>query len=92
MKIIAKAANNTYLAEVSDYELLRIMGFRYESETKKKLEIGAEIPVSRLYDALTIERERPEELNKLARSLRAIADKVESVNNLLSSPIVEPKE
>ena len=94
MKIIATTGNDRFLVEATNYELANVMGYGYPSELKNesRLAVGKEIPVSKLWQALSITRSREEEVAKLAEGLRKLADRVDGVNATLAAPIVEVKE
>lgn len=94
MKIIADVNGSKFLVEATDTELVRIMGFGYTSQAREKghkIEVGKEIPVSPLWEALEVTRGRVAEVTNLAASLRKTADRVDSINAALKSPIVEVK-
>lgn len=93
MKIIATVDRDKFIVEASEYELCNIMGFGYPSEVKdgNRPVVGREVRVSKLYSALSVERNRRAEIAKLAADLRKTADRVDSINEALDCPIVEPQ-
>lgn len=94
MKIIAKAERDRYIVEASDWELANVMGYTYPSSIPSghKIEVGKEIAVTKLFEALSVERKRQEEIKSLAAQLRKTADRVDSINAALDCPIVEPQQ
>lgn len=90
MKIIGRM-DNGFIVTASEQELAEIAGFRYSSSMKSdcRPEIGREIRVSKLFEALRVSRERKEDIEKLANDLRRVAGRVDSINQALSAPIIE---
>ncbi len=90
MKIIGKGGRDRFIVEASDWELANICGFSYPSQMKEnRLEVGSEVQVTKLFEALSVERKRKEEIAGIAASLRKAADRVDSINAALDCPIVE---
>ena len=58
MKIVAKTGSGSFLVDATEHELARIMGFAYTNSipADKKLDLGREVDVSRMYEALAVER------------------------------------
>lgn len=94
MKIVAKTGSGSFLVDATEHELARIMGFAYTNSipADKKLDLGREVDVSRMYEALAVERERMDDVQKLANGLRSVADRVEKINAALSCPLIEVKK
>lgn len=93
MKIIGKSGNNEFIVTATEYELAHIAGYSYPTQMKDgtKPEVGREVAVSALFQALCISRERKVEIAALAESLRKVAGRVDSINQTLAAPIVEVK-
>lgn len=94
MKIIASIDGSRFLVEATETELARIMGYGYTSTAREKghkIEVGREVPVNPLWEALEVTRGRVTEVASLANSLRKTADRVDAINATLKSPIVEVK-
>ena len=89
MKIIGKAGGSDFIVQVNNSELASIAGYGYSFPNDVRAEVGYEINVSKLWQALSVERNRPDQLTQLAKSLREIAARVESINAALENPIVE---
>lgn len=93
MKVIANiepATNYTggkWLVEIDASETAMLQGFQ-SWDKAPKLYVGAAIKVQELYNALQVERRRPDELKGMAKSLRDAADRVDSINSALASPII----
>jgi len=94
MKVIAQTGTGRFLVEATSEELAQIMGFRSEYSIKdehRKPRIGSEIQITKLWSALSVERERVDEIRNQANALRKTADKLDSINAALDCPIVEPQ-
>lgn len=94
MKIIAEVNSDRFIVEATSSELAQIMGFAGTYHLKDRahqLAVGRDVQVTPLYQALEVSRERKEEIAGLAEELRKAADRVDSINNALASPIVEVK-
>lgn len=94
MKIIADVNGSQFIVQATDTELSRIMGYGYPTQARDKghkIEVGKEIPVSALWEALEVTRVRVTEVANLAASLRKTADRVDAINAVLKAPIVEVK-
>jgi hypothetical protein len=91
MKIIGKNSSDGFIVLANREELCQVMGFysSYGMKEADKPDIGKEIKVSDLYQALSVSRERRDEISKLANQLRTVAGRVDSINQALASPIVE---
>lgn len=90
MKIIGKSTQHTYIAEVSDDEIARMLGFTSAYVAEKRvtaLTAGSVVHITPIWDALQFERSRPAELADTAKRLRAEADKIDKINHALSCPI-----
>lgn len=90
MKIIGKTQYGLIVETHAD-ELAQVAGFYNASAMKAddRPDIGKEIKVSKLYSALSVSRERKEDIAKLANQLRVVAGRVDSINQALAAPIVE---
>jgi len=62
-----------------------------DSISDAELLIGSEIQITKLWSALSVERERVDEIRNQANALRKTADKLDSINAALDCPIVEPQ-
>lgn len=91
MKIIGKGNGSDFIVLASERELANIAGYHYQFPSGQRLDAGVEIDVSKLWQALSIERTRPDEVAKLAKSLRDVADKIDKINTALDCPIIESK-
>ena len=91
MKIIGKTGSSGFIVTAGMEELCQVMGFHssYGMKDSEKPDVGRDIKVSDLYQALSVSRERREEIAKLANQLRTVAGRVDSINQALASPIVE---
>lgn len=91
MKIIAKVTEGRFIVEATGDELARIMGFNssYSLKDESRLQVGRDVQVNKLYDALTVERARTDEIKNQAAALRKTADRLDSINAALDCPIVE---
>ena len=91
MKIIGKTENCGFILTATEDELANIVGHDYPSRMKndQRPAVGKEIKVSGLWSALVVSRNRKSEIAELANKLRAIAVRVDSINQALASPIVE---
>ncbi len=93
MKILAKADGSKYIVEADEYEIAQIMGYSYPSSLPSghRIEVGKVVPVTKLFEALSVERKRQDEIKSMAAQLRKVADRVDSINAALDCPIVEPQ-
>lgn len=93
MKIIGTVGSDLFLVEASSNDLAQLMGFAsaYNLKDGDKLAVGKKIEVSPLYQALQVSRARKDEIAELANKLRAVAGRVDSINQALAAPIVEVK-
>ena len=93
MKIIASISNSRFLLEANDDEIAQITGngSAWAIKDKWKPEVGREVKVSDLWKALNSSREQHEEIATLAVRLRAVADKVDSINKAVKEPVIEVK-
>lgn len=91
MKIIGKTGSSGFIVTASLEELCQIMGFyqSYGMKEAEKPDVGKDIKVSDLYQALSVSRARKEEITKLANELRKAAGRVDTINQALAAPIVE---
>lgn len=104
MKIIGKAGPShhpTLLAELTVDELARICGFFYKGadfeshlgslgaiDDRREVRLGIEIPVSAFFDRLSAIRQKQEELERLARTMHALADLIEQQSPAAIFPAV----
>ena len=93
MKIIGQTKGG-YILEASGDELANICGYSYSNELKGSNTpcIGLTIQVWPLYEALQFSRKRKAEIAHLAESLRKIAKRVDTINEVLANPIIEEKK
>ena len=94
MKIVAKVNENEVLVQATKNELANIIGHGSTYDLKDRggeFIPGACINVSPLWEALSISRARKDDIAKLAKDLRTVAGKVDTINQALASPIIEVK-
>jgi len=92
VKIIATIDGSKFLVEATETELSRVMGYGWTTQMREKghkLEVGKEIKVNDLWQALEVTRGRVGEVAALAEGLRKTAARVDSVNATLAAPLVE---
>ena len=95
MKIIGSVGDGKLLVEAHKDELAKIAGYQYadygDGAKALKFNIGVEIAVNALWQALEVTRGRIKEVSDLAAALRKTADRVDTINAALKAPIVEVK-
>jgi hypothetical protein len=91
MQIIGKGGHNEYLVSASEEELAQIAGYNYSFPSGERPEVGRKIAVSRLWNALQVERSRPYKLKEMAEQLRSVAKSVDAINEALECPIIGDK-
>lgn len=91
MKIIAKTRAGL-LIEADEYELAKIAGYHGPAHMKVKLEVGAEITVSDLWDVIQHARARRDNIAQTAEKLRIEAGKLDKINQALESPVIRAQE
>lgn len=89
MKIIASTGHEKFLVEATADELAQVMGHSWGSTIKDRLTIGADVKITRLYQALQVERTRQDRVTKLANDLRQVAKEVDTINAALDCPIID---
>jgi len=79
MKIIGlipiKYSDDKFIIEITKTDIRNLMGYRYNShELDEKLVIGAELPISKMYDKLCDMANKEKELMEISAKLKAAAD------------------
>jgi hypothetical protein len=98
MKIIAKTDSTGYLLSASEREIANLLGFgsayslpepHKNRHADNRFIVGQTIDISNIYAAVEIERGRAKKIAAQAKSLRALADEIDSINTKLASALTE---
>lgn len=99
MKVIAHIARTEVLVQMSRHELARLAGLYGEhalpylgGASGEKLPIGTTIAIDKMYDRLRSQEQVAGQLDQMAKSLRGLAELVESVRPTAAFLTEEPKE
>lgn len=91
MKVIAVINQEEFMVEISKDEIAHIAGYPSAVHMGSKTGIGVNsvINVSKLWRALSVSRERKEDITNLSMQLQKIAGRLEYLNQALAEPIIE---
>jgi hypothetical protein len=105
MKCVAHVGETHALVEVSVEELSKIQGFNSvydwaqekglnsygcDRSIQRLLPVGRTVEVSKLWQIIYSERMRPEEIERCARTMRSLADMLQTTNATLAACV--PKD